>query len=472
MLGEINNALPSLQNSFNNLTFLSIYILYNLFNENLFNDKRGINTRFNGENFMNLTFCFAAFPFRTWLFLALLRLCCFSLREQEGGRLRRPSPGGEEAAPCSPFAAQPKGLLRKGRSSKPKGLFLALFKLKQPKGVAFLASSAGLQNLRFCFAPHPFGEKQPLQERGCFSPTGGKKQLLAPRRGARRFYLAASTENTESENNESSENTDNSIQNDSVPNRLAPRQLPGVYMILCLANNKRYYGESKNLSIRLSQHKSRLRKNMHENLELQRDFNLYGENNFEFSCIYISRNCSKDERVAMEMELIGRNKSICYNIISSINRQKENNPFPYGEGRTHTQETRQQISKSLSENRQNSSLDGFPVSIKGQVYPSISEASRQTNHSRDTIRRWLNDPNKKDCIPVDASKPSGNSTDFTQDFESQDPLVANTGFPKSVSIYGVIYKSIGEAAKQRNCSRTNILRLLRNHPDNCFLVQT
>ena len=84
----------------------------------------------------------------------------------------------------------------------------------------------------------------------------------------------------------------------------------------------------------------------------------------------------------------------------------------------------------------------------------------------------LNDPNKKDCIPVDASKPSGNSTDFTQDFESQDPLVANTGFPKSVSIYGVIYKSIGEAAKQRNCSRTNILRLLRNHPDNCFLVQT
>ncbi len=45
-------------------------------------------------------------------------------------------------------------------------------------------------------------------------------------------------------------------QDNPVPIRMAPRQLPGVYMILCLVNNKRYYGESKNVSARLSQHKS------------------------------------------------------------------------------------------------------------------------------------------------------------------------------------------------------------------------
>jgi hypothetical protein len=135
-------------------------------------------------------------------------------------------------------------------------------------------------NLTFCFAAFP---------------------LLRSLKGEqnRRFCLAASGKSTESENTEeTTKNTDNLIQNNSVPNRLAPRQLPGVYMVLCLKNNKRYYGESTNLSVRLSQHKSRLKRNLHENLELQGDFNLYGENNFEFSCIYISRTCSKAERLA------------------------------------------------------------------------------------------------------------------------------------------------------------------------------
>lgn len=94
---------------------------------------------------------------------------------------------------------------------------------------------------------------------------------------------------------------------------MSPRQLPGVYMILCLANNKRYYGESNNVSSIISQHKSRLRINIHEIPELQHDFNLYGEENFEFSAIYLSKDCTKNQRVALETEFIGRFYGLCYN---------------------------------------------------------------------------------------------------------------------------------------------------------------
>jgi len=278
----------------------------------------------------------------------------------------------------------------------------------------------------------------------------------------------------------SSGETNGSTQNNPVPNRMAPRQLPGVYMILCLVNNKRYYGESTNVSSRISQHKSRLRRNIHEIPELQRDFNLYGQENIQFSAVYISKDCTKEQRVALETELIGRFYGLCYNKFDKTTRQKENNPFW---GRTHlcSEETRKQIGKSKAENQGDLSsvLEGFPILLKGAVYPSISEASRQTKHSRDTIRRWLNDPNNTNCVAVDASKSRGlpeaqaNAPSGHQPFEglqSQDPLVSNTGFAKRVSINGVTYPSIAEAARLQGCSRANIQHLLRDHPNDCFIV--
>jgi hypothetical protein len=218
----------------------------------------------------------------------------------------------------------------------------------------------------------------------------------------------------------SSGNTDNFTENNPVPNRMAPRQLPGVYFILCLVNNKRYYGESNNVSARLSQHKSRLRRNLHEVPELQRDFNIYGEESFEFALYFIDRDSTREQRLALETELIGRFHNLCYNKFAQPNRTGENNPFW---GRTHREQTVEQISRSLRERTQNSIPEGFAVNVKGVIYPSISEASRKTNHSRDTLRRWLNDPNNNDCVAVDASQPRGSQN-------AVHPLVANTGIAK------------------------------------------
>lgn len=265
-----------------------------------------------------------------------------------------------------------------------------------------------------------------------------------------------------------SKNTKAMVDN-PVPNRMAPRQLPGVYIIICLANNKSYYGESSNISARLSQHKSRLRRNIHEIRELQRDWNCYGEDFFEFSALFMSRDCDKAQRQNLEFEYMAYFFDHCYNKFNKTSRKKQNNPFL---GQKHSELSKTQISKSLIEHYKKRLPEGLPIMLKGKVYPSISEASRETKHSRDTIRRWLNDPSNNHCQLIDmCSQP--------QYLLKQTPKVKfaikktqqlNTGLAKPVSLDGVIYPSIAEAARNLKCSRANIQRRLKTQKESCFFI--
>lgn len=56
----------------------------------------------------------------------------------------------------------------------------------------------------------------------------------------------------------------------------------GVYIINNKINNHNYIGSSVNIKKRFSRHKTDLRKNKHPNRYLQRAWNKYGEENFEF----------------------------------------------------------------------------------------------------------------------------------------------------------------------------------------------
>ena len=54
----------------------------------------------------------------------------------------------------------------------------------------------------------------------------------------------------------------------------------GVYCIRCKVNNKAYIGSSKNIKKRWNEHKSLLKTGMHDNKQLQEDYNKYGADNF------------------------------------------------------------------------------------------------------------------------------------------------------------------------------------------------
>jgi group I intron endonuclease len=62
-----------------------------------------------------------------------------------------------------------------------------------------------------------------------------------------------------------------------------------IYEILCLVNNKKYIGSSKNIERRFYKHKLLLNKNKHTNLFLQNSWNKHGEDNFKFSIIEICK---------------------------------------------------------------------------------------------------------------------------------------------------------------------------------------
>lgn len=84
----------------------------------------------------------------------------------------------------------------------------------------------------------------------------------------------------------------------------------GIYKIVNKLNNKYYLGSSKNFHVRKLKHFNELRKNIHHNIHLQRAFNKYGEENFEF---IILEEC--ENTFEREQELLNNlDLTLCYNV--------------------------------------------------------------------------------------------------------------------------------------------------------------
>lgn len=75
----------------------------------------------------------------------------------------------------------------------------------------------------------------------------------------------------------------------------------GIYKILNKVNDKFYIGSSNNLLHRKSTHFYDLRNNKHRNIHLQRSYNKYNEDDFEFSII---EECEVDDLIKREQYYI------------------------------------------------------------------------------------------------------------------------------------------------------------------------
>lgn len=136
---------------------------------------------------------------------------------------------------------------------------------------------------------------------------------------------------------------------------------PGLYQIRCKVNNKRYIGEANNVLDRLAKHGRALLTNVSDCTELQRDWNLFGCNQFEATVICVGPEwASKQTRLERETQLI-----------SSYLPEEVYNSHP---------------------NTVKISQDNYRVSceIDGIVYPSIKEASEERKEAESTIRAKLN----------------------------------------------------------------------------------
>ena len=75
----------------------------------------------------------------------------------------------------------------------------------------------------------------------------------------------------------------------------------GIYMILCVENNKKYIGKSVDIHKRWSRHRWELQRNKHNSLHLQNAWNLYNADKFVFSVI---EDCSIDDLINREKHYI------------------------------------------------------------------------------------------------------------------------------------------------------------------------
>lgn len=162
---------------------------------------------------------------------------------------------------------------------------------------------------------------------------------------------------------------------------------PGIYMIHCIANDYRYYGETSNLNTRIASHKKGLRSNSYINVNLQNDYNLFGESCFEFIILFMGPDwVDKQARMETESQLISNHPGLCYNLFARFSDRKGLLAANYG--LRHSEKTK----AALREVKKGMPLDqlGKVISISGKTYPSIAEASRQTGRARKYIRDHLN----------------------------------------------------------------------------------
>ena len=203
------------------------------------------------------------------------------------------------------------------------------------------------------------------------------------------------------------ENQDNPVLNrisQTFPSR------PGLYMIHCLQNDWRYYGETQNLQARKSSHQSLLKRKIHANSRLQADYNSFGSDTFRYLILHVGDQWQDVQiRRKKELEYIFFNSNCAYNVYAG-SREGEMNPFW---GRLHSEDSKKAMSESskgipnlelgrkifippsgskrLSPPRSGGVRDSGRF-VQGGEFPSIAEASRLTGFSRKLIRNRLLSP--------------------------------------------------------------------------------
>ena len=98
-------------------------------------------------------------------------------------------------------------------------------------------------------------------------------------------------------------------------------KISGIYKIINKTNGKYYVGSSVNLSQRIYSHRSALNNSRHYNEHLQKAWNKYGKENFEF--LIIESNISNDDLFLTEQKYLNvakAEKDRCYNASFIANR--------------------------------------------------------------------------------------------------------------------------------------------------------
>jgi len=206
-------------------------------------------------------------------------------------------------------------------------------------------------------------------------------------------------------------------------------RISGIYKIVNKIDGKCYIGSSGNILEpnvgRWYNHKHMLRNNNHDNIHLQRAWNKYGENNFDF--IIVEEVPEKDLLIVEQKHLDIIDKERCYNLTyiagkiemtdETINKisvkakqrlsNKENHPMF---GRHHSEKTKKLIGKTSPKYGEENGMYGIHRS--GKDAPGYGKGKNITGHKNPrfnhTIHNFYNLNTKE--------KFAGTKYDFQKEF--------------------------------------------------------
>lgn len=172
-------------------------------------------------------------------------------------------------------------------------------------------------------------------------------------------------------------------------------EVSGVYAIVNTLNNKKYVGSSSNIRKRYRQHYNELSKNHHVNAHLQRAFNKYGKDVFEF---WILEQCEdiRDTLFTIEQKWIDSNGD--YNICKlashqsgdvytghTISEEHRKIVAEANKRRMWTKESREKLANSIKKSRsvieQRKAVLQYDLDDNFiQEFESLMEAARSLGH--------------------------------------------------------------------------------------------
>lgn len=214
----------------------------------------------------------------------------------------------------------------------------------------------------------------------------------------------------------------------------------GIYKITNKENGKFYVGSAQNLRRRKNSHLNCLKRGVHDNEHLQRSYDKYGIDSFDFSIIEL---CEIDALLEREQyyldQYFGLNE--CYNMSRYASHPMK--------GRKHTKETREKMSASAK---------GKPKTVsqiekmKGDNNPS------KRKEVRDKISK--NHQSKKEGY-ISASKGKKHSSEAKQKISDKKSITVcqiNKDTKEVISTY----KSSVEAMKKTGIDQASIKRVCTN----------